>query len=105
MYCRTPKDLLFNDLSPDAAAHWTSKLQCQPASGWDDVVSFGGWKKVPSVYLLCERDAILNPDMQAQMAARAGSEVTKYEAGHYSMVTQPEIVVKVVVRAVSGARG
>ncbi|KAL8963656.1 MAG: hypothetical protein Q9193_000100 [Seirophora villosa] len=103
MYCRTPNDLLFNDLSPDAAAHWTSKLQCQPASGWDDVVSFGGWKNVPSVYLLCERDAILDPDMQAQMAVSAGSEVTKYEAGHYSMLTQPEMVAKVVVGAVSGA--
>ncbi|KAI4184782.1 MAG: hypothetical protein LQ348_004500 [Seirophora lacunosa] len=102
MYCRTPNDLLFNDLSPDAAAHWTSKLQCQPASGWDDVVSFVGWKNVPSVYLFCERDAILNPDMQAQMAARAGSEVAKCEAGHCCMLGQPERVVEVVAEAAGG---
>ncbi|KAI4117273.1 MAG: hypothetical protein LQ338_007580 [Usnochroma carphineum] len=85
MYCHTPKDLLFNDLSPSDASHWVSRLACQPSSGWDDVVDFVGWKNVPSVYLHCEQDALLKPEMQMQMAEMAGSK--------------PEKVVEVVRRA------
>ncbi|KAL8760292.1 MAG: hypothetical protein Q9184_003387 [Pyrenodesmia sp. 2 TL-2023] len=99
MFCRTPKDLLFNDLSDSDAALWISKLSCQPSSGWDDVVDFAGWKHVPSVYLLCEQDAILKPEMQLQMAQMAGSEIERCSAGHCCMIGQPERVVEVVRKA------
>lgn len=103
MYCLNPTSLLFNDLPPTEASFWTSKLQCQPASGWDDVVSYVGWKNVPSVYLVCEKDALLPPEMQIQMAERAGSEIEKCNAGHCCMLGKPERVVEVVLKAVAGS--
>lgn len=103
MYCKNPETLLFNDLSPSDAASWASRLSCQPSSGWDDVVTFVGWKNVSSVYLLCEQDAILVPQMQSQMADMAGSEVERCSAGHCCMIGQPEKVVE-VVRRVAGER-
>ncbi|KAL8644577.1 MAG: hypothetical protein Q9210_007185 [Variospora velana] len=100
MYCATPLSLLFNDLPPSLAAHWALRLQSQPSSGWDGVVDYAGWKNVPSIYLLCERDALLSVDMQAEMAARAGSEVVRCEAGHCAMLGMPGVVVEVVEGAV-----
>ncbi|KAL8993469.1 MAG: hypothetical protein Q9169_006325 [Polycauliona sp. 2 TL-2023] len=100
MYCVNPAGLLFNDLPPSIAASWVAKLKCQPSSGWDDVVDYSGWKHVPSVYLICEKDAVLPPDMQKQMAERAGSEVETCDAGQRCMISQPEKVVEVVEKAV-----
>lgn len=99
IYCHTPTTLLFNDLTPSSATTWSSKLSYQPSSGWDDIVSYTGWKTVPSVYLVCEQDAILNAEMQLQMAERAASKVEKCSAGHCCMIGQPERVVDVVRRA------
>lgn len=99
MYCLNPEVLLFNDLPPAEASSWISKLQCQPASGWEDVVDYVGWKDVPSVYLVCEKDALLPADMQIQMAEMAGSAIVKCDAGHCCMISQPERVVEVVVKA------
>ena len=99
MFCVTPETLLFNDLSPEEASKWVKRLSCQPSSGWDDVVDYGGWKNVPSVYLVCEGDAILNQEMQLLMAQRAASEVERCSAGHCCMIGQPERCLEVVRKA------
>lgn len=99
MFCVTPEKLLFNDLSPEEASVWVEKLSCQPSSGWDDVVDYVGWKKVSSVYLVAENDAILKKDLQLQMAEMAGSQVDRCNAGHCVMIGQPEKCLEVVRKA------
>ena len=99
MYCKSPTSSLFNDLDPTTASEWAAKLSCQPASGWDDVVTHTGWKTTPSVYLVCEQDALLPPPLQRQMAEQAGSVVEVCDAGHCVMIGQPERVVEVVRKA------
>lgn len=92
--------MLFNDFPPDLADVWIAKLQCQPASGWDDVVSYAGWKKVPSTYLVCEADAVLPAAIQRDMATLAGSEVLEMcSGGHMAIISQPERVAMCVRRA------
>ena len=100
MHCADPKNNLFGDLVPEEATKWTKALQIQPAAGWDDTVTYGAWKDVPSVYLVCEGDACIPPEMQLQMAEMAGSEVEKCAAGHMPMLSMPERVVEVVRAAV-----
>ncbi|KAI4249838.1 MAG: hypothetical protein L6R42_008892 [Xanthoria sp. 1 TBL-2021] len=99
MYCANPANLLFNDLPPASASSRVSKLQCQPSSGWDDVVDYVGWKDVHSAYLICEQDAALPPEMQKQIAERAGSEIETFNARYCCMIGQPERVVEVVEMA------
>ena len=99
MFCTNPEKWLFNDLSPKDAPVWAEKLLCQPSSGWDDVVDYVGWKKVSSVYLVAENDALLNKDLQLQMAEMAGSEVDMCNAGHCIMIGQPEKCLEVVRKA------
>ena len=99
MYCIDAAGLLFNDLAPDTASTWISKLRCQPSSGWDGVVDYVGWKDIPSVYLLCEQDALLSAEVQTQMADRANSEIKTCDAGHCCMIGQPQRVLEVVEKA------
>jgi pimeloyl-ACP methyl ester carboxylesterase len=96
MHCKDPMDLLFNDIPASTAESWLSKLQCQPATGWADTIAYAGWKDIPSVYLICEKDGILPKELQAQMAEAAGSKVETCSSGHMVMLSQPEKVVEVI---------
>jgi len=99
MTCFSPQELLFSDLPPADAEMWLAKMQCQPAEGWNDTVTYGGWKDVPSLYLVAEEDKVLPAEWQQQFAAMAGSEVETARAGHMVMLSQPGRCVEVVLRA------
>lgn len=100
MYCKDPETLLFGDLSSEEATKWAKTLQMQPAAGWDDIVTYGAWKDVPSFYLVCENDACLSVAMQLEFAKMAGSKIERCTAGHMPMLSMPDRVVEVVRAAV-----
>ena len=104
MFCLDPMTTLMNDLPSDVGKSWAAKLQCQPAVGWADVVEYGGWADVPSVYLICKKDAATPIEMQMQFAEIAGSVVESCEAGHMVMLSQPQTVADFVRRAAEGIR-
>ena len=55
MWCKSPRTLLFNDVAADAeAASYINRLQPQPSAGYNDDITYCGWKEVPSSYLVCE---------------------------------------------------
>ena len=54
------------------------------------------WKTIPSWYVLGLNDKIIPPSAQRAMADRAGSTVTKYDAGHLGLVSEPKTVVHVI---------
>ncbi|KAL8779161.1 MAG: hypothetical protein Q9203_003226 [Teloschistes exilis] len=83
------------------ANEWVGKLKCQPASGWDDTITFCGWKEIPSVYLICEGDQAILAAVQLQMAESAGSKIEKCSAGHMVILSMPEKVVAVIEAAVA----
>lgn len=96
-----PETLLFGDLPEAEKAEWLTAIKPQPAEGWDDIVSYTGWKDVPSVYLICEGDNVLPTPLQEQLASLAGSEIERCSAGHLPMLSQPEVVVRVVQAALA----
>ncbi|TVY36053.1 hypothetical protein LSUB1_G006303 [Lachnellula subtilissima] len=99
IHCKTPEKLLFNDLDAVATEKWVKVLRPQPAAGWDDTVTYSGWEEVPSVYLVCAKDAILPETMQLGFAQLAGSQITRCNAGHMVQISMPEKVVEVVKAA------
>ncbi|KAJ5149391.1 hypothetical protein N7448_000969 [Penicillium atrosanguineum] len=99
--CVQPETLLFGDLPEAEKAEWLTAIKTQPAEGWDDTVSYTGWKDVPSVYLICEGDNALPIPLQEQLAGLAGSEIERCSAGHLPMLSQPEVVVRVVQAALA----
>ncbi|MCJ1353416.1 MAG: hypothetical protein MMC33_003402 [Icmadophila ericetorum] len=96
MHCAAPEKLLFNDLDESTAQNWIKTLKPQPAADWDDTITYCGWKDVPSVYLICEGDAVIPPPMQQQLAGLAGSKVETCASGHMPMLSMPEKVVEVI---------
>ena len=54
---------------------------------------------MPSVYLVCEADAVLPPPLQLRTAEKAESEVVQCGAGYRVRLSMPEEVVGVVRRA------
>jgi len=99
MYPLDPPASLFHDLSPSEAESWVKKVEFQPASGWEREVGYCGWKDVPSVYLMCEKDLIVPFPYQQQCSQLAGSEIEICGAGHMVMLSQPEKVVEVIRKA------
>ncbi|KAJ5935040.1 hypothetical protein N7466_004587 [Penicillium verhagenii] len=100
-YCAQPEILLLGDLPEEEKAGWLDAIKPQPAQGWDDTVSYAGWKDVPSVYLICDEDNALPVPLQEQLAALAGSKIERCSAGHLPMLSQPEAVAGVVQSALA----
>jgi pimeloyl-ACP methyl ester carboxylesterase len=58
------------------------------------------WKTIPSWALLGTQDRVIPPTLQEQMYERAGAQITRVKAGHLSLLTRPNAVVRVILSAV-----
>ncbi|WP_329458893.1 alpha/beta fold hydrolase [Streptomyces sp. NBC_01497] len=61
------------------------------------------WKSIPSWALIGTADRVLPPAEQKVMTARAGSHTVSVKAPHLSMVSNPQAVTDVVIRAVQNS--
>lgn len=61
------------------------------------------WKAKPSWSIVATEDRSINPDLERDMAKRAGSKVTEVKASHAVYVSQPDAVASVIVDAVEAA--
>ena len=100
-YCAQPELLLFNDIPEEVKAKWLAELRPQPAQGWDGVVSYTGWKDVPSTYLICEGDKLLPATLQEQLAMLANSKIERCSGGHLAQLSQPQKVMEVIKMALA----
>ncbi|KAJ5197930.1 uncharacterized protein N7498_007047 [Penicillium cinerascens] len=100
-YCAQPELLLFNDIPEEEKAKWLAELRPQPAQGWDDVVSYTGWKDVPSTYLICEEDKLLPATLQEKLAMLANSKIERCNGGHLAQLSQPQKVMEVIKTALA----
>jgi pimeloyl-ACP methyl ester carboxylesterase len=64
-----------------------------------------GWKGKPSWFLIAEEDRMINPKTQQFMAHRMGAKVHSSWVDHSPMYTATDIVVEVILEAVSGSLG
>lgn len=101
MYCKSPRELLFNDLPDDKAEAQITALQCQPARNWNEKVQHCGWRHTENAYLLCEKDKCIPSAVQPGIAQQLGSSLTEtIDAGHMALVSQPDAVAQFVLKAV-----
>jgi pimeloyl-ACP methyl ester carboxylesterase len=59
------------------------------------------WRSLPSWYLVAEQDATLLPQIQRDMAARAGADIETVPGSHFTPLVHPDRVVALVERALS----
>ncbi|MFE9955182.1 alpha/beta fold hydrolase [Micromonospora sp. NPDC005299] len=60
------------------------------------------WKKLPSWAAVAIGDRAAGSDVVLHMAERAGATITRIEASHVVMVTQPQAVTDVIMQALDG---
>ncbi len=74
----------------------------RPASvaQFSDPSGVPAWKTVPSWALIGTQDHVIPPALQESMSLRDGAHITRVKAGHLSLITRPNAVVRVIVSAV-----
>ncbi|WNM38054.1 alpha/beta hydrolase [Micromonospora halotolerans] len=60
------------------------------------------WKKFPSWAVVATGDRAAGTDALLRMAERAGATITRVDASHVVMVTQPQAVTDVIMQALDG---
>jgi pimeloyl-ACP methyl ester carboxylesterase len=57
------------------------------------------WKNKPSYYIVSDKDLIISPKLEEEMAKNIGAVTTHLSASHVSMLSQPEKVTAVILKA------
>ena len=83
-----PKHVFFNDCEPDVAERAAAALVPQRKDVFRQEIFAAAWQRVPSTYVICERDNALPPSLQEQMAERAGT-VHRLDSGHSAFLSRP----------------
>ena len=61
------------------------------------------WKTKPSWYLIAENDRMINPATQRFLAHRMGAQIQSAKVDHASPITEPDLVVAMIHRAINGS--
>lgn len=93
----------FTELDSATASWAAAKLSPQESPFPDptDKPTGFAWQQRPSTYVLCARDATLDPGLQRAVARRATSIVT-LESGHSPFLSHPVAIADVLESLVSG---
>lgn len=57
------------------------------------------WKSVPSWFLVAKQDEIIPPQAERAMAKRARATTVEIDSSHVAMLSHPEVVTKLILRA------
>lgn len=57
------------------------------------------WSSIPSWYLVASQDHTIPPEAERAMAARAGSTTVEIDSSHVAMMSHPDVVLKLVLKA------
>jgi pimeloyl-ACP methyl ester carboxylesterase len=61
--------------------------------------SVAAWHQKPSWYAVSKNDRTINPDLERFMAQRMNATTIEVDSGHLSLVTHPEVISKLILRA------
>ncbi len=70
-----------------------------PASAFGEPSGAPAWRTVPSWAVVGTEDRVIPPAELTFMAKRAGAHITEVDAGHLSMISDPETVAQVIQQA------
>jgi pimeloyl-ACP methyl ester carboxylesterase len=57
------------------------------------------WRSKPSYYAVSTHDRTINPDLERFMARRMGAKTVEVEASHLSLISHPEEITRLILRA------
>ena len=87
------------DLSDEQSALMAATQRPLAESVFSEPTGVPAWKKLPSWAVVSSGDKVVGTDAVRSMAERAGATITEAEGSHVIMMSQPEIVTDVILRA------
>src|SRR5215471_13360879 len=80
--------------------------QCVPAPDlFEAKVGGTAWRSKPSWYIVAKNDRTVQPDLERFLAKRMSATTTEAPSSHVVMLSQPQIVIDVIRKAVKAAQG
>jgi pimeloyl-ACP methyl ester carboxylesterase len=89
------------DLPAEQTAVMAATQRPIAASAFTDVSGPPGWKTVPSWAVVANGDKAAGSDVVRSMAQRAGADIVEVEGSHVIMISQPQAVTDLVLKAVN----
>ena len=68
-----------------------------------DVTGVSAWKSLPSWYLVATNDQAIPPDAERFYVRRMGATTVEIRSSHVAMVSHPEAVANLIVKAAKTA--
>ena len=87
------------DLPAEQAAVLAATQRPVAAAAFSDVSGPPAWKTLPSWALVATADKAAGSDLVRSMAQRAGAEIVEVDASHVVMVSQPQAVTELILKA------
>lgn len=94
-----PADVFYADGPADAVARTVAAIRPQSIRAFQDALTTAAWRTKPSTYVICEQDEAIPAAVQAELAARAGSEVRRMPTSHTPFLGFPEAVADLLEEA------
>lgn len=86
-------------LPPRQAAVIATTQRPLTVSSFSEPSGVPAWKNIPSWAVIGTADRVIPPAELTFMAKRAGAHITSVNAGHLSMISNPDIVARVIEQA------
>jgi pimeloyl-ACP methyl ester carboxylesterase len=78
--------------------------QCVPAPDLFEAKAGGtAWRSKPSWYIVAKNDRTIQPDCERFLAKRMGATTTEVASSHVVMLSQPQVVIDVIRKAVKAS--
>ena len=97
----TVKNSFAQDLTPEEQALIAATQRPAALAGLAEPSGPPAWKEIPAWAVIGTQDRIITPGSQRQMAEHANVEITEVDASHVSMVSHPDAIVEVILKAAS----
>jgi pimeloyl-ACP methyl ester carboxylesterase len=93
------REVFAADLPAEAASVVAAIQRPVAAAAFSEPSGPPAWKRLPSWAVVATDDKAAGTDIVRSMAQRAGADIVEGEGSHVIMVSQPQVVVDVIVRA------
>ncbi len=95
------RDAFAADLPPEQTAVMAATQRPVAELAFSEPSGVPAWKTLPSWAVVATGDKAAGADVIRAMAERAGAAITEVEGSHVIMISQPQVVTNVILRAVA----
>ena len=91
-------DAFMQDCDEATVAEALKRLTRQPMAVFGQAPRGVAWREKPSTYVVCAKDRATPPEAQREYARKA-DRVAEVPTGHHPMLSQPELLARVLAEA------